>query len=319
MVDIQMVLIIQKISDIKNNPKITLSFLLFFSIGLISSEYNQAVAEESYVPSWIKKTAEWWGEEKISDEEFINASQYLLDQGILKIPEPESTIDAVCGVGATLDENSGDCEILEEKSKGVFQEAVQAHQNIVTSWIKVTALWWGQGKISDQDFVDALTYLAENRILETPSPKVEQAFQKLPKPKDPLEGIPTYTTSWTNIDRMEDFQIQGHRNSENYLLRFKLISVDEREIASDGTISISIMDEYNRILYLDAFSVKKNDYSKYEKQFSEDTDLVYYWDIPTSDVKLGFGEFGTAKILFTDRAGNSFSNEFNQIPIPRFS
>ena len=243
-----------------------------------------------------------------------------MDKGILNIPEPESKIDAVCGIGATLDEKSGDCEILEEEeANGVFQEAVQAHQNIVTSWIKVTALWWGQSKISDQDFVDALTYLAENRILETPAPEVEQAFQKLPKAKDPLEGIPTYTTSWTNIDRMEDFQIQGHRNSENYLLRFKLISIDEREIGSDGTVSISIMDEYNRILYLDAFSVKKNDYSLYKEQFTENEDLVYYWDIPTSNVKMGFGEFGIAKIVFTDRAGNSFSNEFNKIPIPKFS
>ena len=312
--------LIRNISDFKNDKKISFSFLVLFSIGLLSIGYLDAKAEESNVPSWIKKTAEWWGEEKISDEEFINASQYLLDEGILKIPEPESTIDAVCGIGATLDENSGDCEILdEEESNGVFQEAVPAHQNIVTSWIKVTALWWGQSKISDQDFVDALTYLAENRILETPGPQIEQVFQKLPKPIDPLEGIPTYTTSWTNIDRMEDFQIQGHRNSDNYLLRFKLISVDEREIASDGTVSISIMDEYNRILYLDAFSVKKNDYSTYEEQFTENEDLVYYWDIPTSDVNMGFGEFGTAKIVFTDRAGNSFTNEFDQIPIPRFS
>ncbi len=307
------------ISDFKNNQKITCCFVLFFLIGITSLGFNQVVAEESFVPSWIKKTAQWWGEEKISDEDFINASQYLLDKGILKIPEPESRIDTVCGIGATLDDKSGKCEILEEESKGVFQEAVQPHQSIVTSWIKVTALWWGQSKISDQDFIDSLTYLVENRILETPAPKVEQVLQKLPKPKDPLEDIPMYTTTWTNIDRMEYFQIQGHRNSDNYLLRFKLISVDEREVGSDGTVSIAIMDKYNRILYLDVFSVKKNEFSLYKPQFSKDKDIVYSWDIPISHVKLGFGEFGTAKIVFTDRVGNSFSNEFNNIPIPRFS
>ena len=79
------------------------------------------------------------------------------------------------------------------------------------------------------------------------------------------------------------------------------------------------MDEYNRILYLDAFSVKKNDFSKYQISFSNDDDLVYYWEIPTSDVKLGFGEMGTSKIVFTDRAGNSFSNDYTGISIPKFS
>ena len=150
-------------------------------------------------------------------------------------------------------------------------------------------------------------------------PELESAFQKLPEPINPLAGYPTYTTSWTNIERMEDFQVQGHSNSENYLLRFKLVSVDQKEIASDGTISISIMDKYNRILYLDAFSVKKNDFSKYRISFSNDEDLVYYWEIPTSDVKLGFGELGSAKIVFTDRARNSFSGEFNEVAIPSFS
>jgi len=183
----------------------------------------------------------------------------------------------------------------------------------------VTALWWGQNKISDQDFVDALEYLAENRILEIPGPELESAFQKLPEPINPLASYATFTTSWTNIERMEDFQVQGHRNSENYLLRFKLVSVDQKEIASDGTISISIMDKYNRILYLDAFSVKKNDFSKYQIPFSNDEDLIYSWDIPTSDVKLGFGELGTAKMVFTDRAGNSFSKDYSGVTIPKFS
>ena len=219
-----------------------------------------------------------------------------------------------------FDEQTGDCEIPdEEDSTGVFPDAVSEHQSIITSWIKVTALWWGQSKISDQDFVDAITYLAENRILSIPGPELEPAFQKLPEPINPLDAYPTYTTSWTNIDRMENFQAEGHSNSENYLFRFQLISVDEKEIASDGTISISIIDENKRILYLDAFSVQKNDFSKQKKPFLDEEDLVYFWEIPTSDVKFGFGELGLVKIVFTDRGSNSFSSEFDGIAIPQFT
>jgi hypothetical protein len=46
---------------------------------------------------------------------------------------------------------------------------------------------------------------------------------------------------------------------------------------------------------------------------------VYFWEIPTSDVKLGFGELGMAKIVFTDRGSNSFSSEFDSIAIPQFT
>lgn len=305
---------------LKKNLKSTLMLLAIFSLGLSFTGINDAIAQESKVPSWIKITAQWWGEEKISDQEFIDSLQYLLEKEILSIPAPEASIDSVCGVGATFDEQTGDCEIPdEEDSTGVFPDTVSKHQNIVTSWIKVTALWWGQSKISDQDFIDAITYLAENRILSIPGPELEPAFQKLPEPINPLDAYPTYTTSWTNIDRMENFQSEGHSNSENYLFRFQLISVDEKEIASDGTISISIIDENKRILYLDAFSVQKNDFSKQKKPFLDEEDLVYFWEIPTSDVKLGFGELGIVKIVFTDRGSNSFSSEFHGIAIPQFT
>jgi len=305
---------------LKKNLKSTLMLLAIFSLGLSFTGINDAIAQESKVPSWIKITAQWWGEEKISDQEFIDSLQYLLEKEILSIPALEASIDSVCGVGATFDEQTGDCEIPdEEDSTGVFPDTVSKHQNIVTSWIKVTALWWGQSKISDQDFIDAITYLAENRILSIPGPELEPAFQKLPEPINPLDAYPTYTTSWTNIDRMENFQSEGHSNSENYLFRFQLISVDEKEIASDGTISISIIDENKRILYLDAFSVQKNDFSKQKKPFLDEEDLVYFWEIPTSDVKLGFGELGLVKIVFTDRGSNSFSSEFDGIAIPQFT
>jgi len=305
---------------LKINLKSTLMLLAIFSLVLSFTGINDAIAQESNVPSWIKITAQWWGEEKISDQEFIDSLQYLLEKEILSIPAPEVSIDPVCGVGAMFDEQTGDCESPdEEDSTGVFPDSVSKHQSIVTSWIKVTALWWGQSKISDQDFVDAITYLAENRILSIPGPELEPAFQKLPEPINPLDAYPTYTTSWTNIDRMENFQSEGHSNSENYLFRFQLISVDEKEIASDGTISISIIDENKRILYLDAFSVQKNDFSKQKKPFLDEEDLVYFWEIPTSDVKLGFGELGLVKIVFTDRGSNSFSSEFDGIAIPQFT
>jgi plastocyanin len=40
-------------------------------------------ADAQLVPDWIKNTAKWYGEEKISETEFLNAIKYLIDNGII--------------------------------------------------------------------------------------------------------------------------------------------------------------------------------------------------------------------------------------------
>jgi len=46
-------------------------------------------AQENGIPSWIKDTAIWWGEGKISDNDFINALQWLINEEILKVPQTD--------------------------------------------------------------------------------------------------------------------------------------------------------------------------------------------------------------------------------------
>ncbi len=50
-----------------------------FSLG-----YSVRVsAQESSIPTWIKKTAQWWSQNQTSDSEFLAAIQYLIDNNIL--------------------------------------------------------------------------------------------------------------------------------------------------------------------------------------------------------------------------------------------
>ena len=48
-----------------------------------------AVAEENKIPNWIKTTAGFWVDEKISDDEFISALQFLINKGILNVPSSD--------------------------------------------------------------------------------------------------------------------------------------------------------------------------------------------------------------------------------------
>lgn len=55
--------------------------------GLVMGLSINATAEESKIPSWIKNTAKWWAEGQVRDSDFINALQWLMDNGILKTPK----------------------------------------------------------------------------------------------------------------------------------------------------------------------------------------------------------------------------------------
>ena len=74
--------------------KVLIIVILGVAISGITIPSTFVLAEEGLIPSWIKKTALFWADEKTSDKEFINALQYLVDQNILVIPETtQATVD----------------------------------------------------------------------------------------------------------------------------------------------------------------------------------------------------------------------------------
>ena len=53
-----------------------------------------AFAETNQLPDWIKNNAMWWAEGKISEQEYVNSIQFLIENGIInvgesKMPKPE--------------------------------------------------------------------------------------------------------------------------------------------------------------------------------------------------------------------------------------
>ena len=61
---------------------------LVLLIGVVG--FNFASAEK--VPLWIKNTAKWYGEGKISETEFLNAIRYLVNNGIIILDESKDQI-----------------------------------------------------------------------------------------------------------------------------------------------------------------------------------------------------------------------------------
>ena len=84
------------------------------------------------IPSWIKTTTGYWIDGFSSDSEFVNAMQFLINEGIIVIPPTASG-------GETATE--------------------------IPSWIKTTTGYWVSNKITDVEFINVIQWLINNGII----------------------------------------------------------------------------------------------------------------------------------------------------------
>ena len=68
----------------KKMQKVMLSLIpIIIGLGLTTN----AFAENILVPTWVKNTAEWWADDKISETEFANAIEFLVNEGIINLKD----------------------------------------------------------------------------------------------------------------------------------------------------------------------------------------------------------------------------------------
>ena len=101
----------------------------------------------------MKNNASWWSERQISQTEFTNALEFLINEGIIYIPPTDPGIPGP-------DKN-------------------------IPDWVRNTAGWWSDGKIPDSGFINAMKYLIEIGIIEvdasSPEITVEETIQEIPE------------------------------------------------------------------------------------------------------------------------------------------
>lgn len=89
---------------------------------------------EKGIPQWVKNSVRWWAQDQIDEYSFVLGIQHLIRTGILTPPSQENfSID-------DLDEN-------------------QSFGAKIPKYVKQTSLWWADGMISEQEFIDGIGYL----------------------------------------------------------------------------------------------------------------------------------------------------------------
>ena len=108
-----------------------IALVLIITIGIFMIMIPSAYAEN--IPNWVKNTAGWWSTDVISETEFVNAIEFLVNEGIIDVSGSNNN-----------ETNTGG----------------------VPNWVKNTAGWWSTDVISETEFVNAIEFLVNEGIIE---------------------------------------------------------------------------------------------------------------------------------------------------------
>lgn len=99
-----------------------------------TAEFNLVDMGNIVIPFWIKQVAFYWiSPDGISDQNYVDAIEFLIKEKIIVIPETEKSDDIT-----------------------------ESH---IPEWIKTSTLWWLEEKISDKEYAQALQYMIKSGII----------------------------------------------------------------------------------------------------------------------------------------------------------
>jgi hypothetical protein len=93
------------------------------------------IKNNGVVPIWVKSIVSLWGVEKITDENFLNMLQYLIENDIIKIPKEN------------VFENTKELKML--------------------SWIRGNLNTWSQGEVPNSEFFKNMNWLIKNKFIKS--------------------------------------------------------------------------------------------------------------------------------------------------------
>ncbi len=102
-----------------------------FDVVFAGNATNQTSTD---VPLWIKNDVRWWVEEKISDRDFLLGMQHLIRIGVIIPPAGPPDLEGAAPIKVPI-------------------------------WVKTTAKWWVEDKVTDDEFRSAMRFLVEKGII----------------------------------------------------------------------------------------------------------------------------------------------------------
>ena len=96
---------------------------IFFGIIILGTSFTilSADGESDVIPDWIKNTAKWWADGQINESEYVATLQYLIDNGIIVVDSPISSVLAT-NVAIPNEQRAHSFEVTVESHQYNFEE-----------------------------------------------------------------------------------------------------------------------------------------------------------------------------------------------------
>ncbi len=96
-----------------------------------------AATSAQIIPDWVKNNAGWWAAGDIDDNSFVQGIQFMIKEGLMRIPATE-------------------------QGKG-------SQDNNIPDWVKNNAGWWAAGDIDDNSFVQGIQFMIKEGLMKISS------------------------------------------------------------------------------------------------------------------------------------------------------
>jgi len=211
-----------KVFQIRSSIVLILSFSLIGSGILVPN----SSAQDAQIPDWIKNVAGWWANGEISENQFLDAIGYLINNNIISIPFMPCS----------------------EKTESLTTSSDKK----VPDWIKNVAGWWANGEISENEFLTGIEYLINNNIilLDFIPCSIITESQTISSAKLVPDWVKN-NAKWWSEDLIEDADFV---NGIEYLIKKQIIGIDNKKILGnvpleDVTFSPSWQINKNNLVF----------------------------------------------------------------------
>ncbi|MBS3922048.1 MAG: hypothetical protein KGZ37_02725, partial [Nitrosarchaeum sp.] len=115
------------------NSKVTVGIISFVINSNDVSSVESKSFQDTKIPDWIKSNAGWWAAGQIDDNSFVQGIQFLIKEGLMKIP--------------------------------ISEQGSVSQDTKIPDWIKSNAGWWAAGQIDDNSFVQGIQFLIKEGLM----------------------------------------------------------------------------------------------------------------------------------------------------------
>ncbi len=104
----------------------------------------------------------------------------------------------------------------------------------IPDWIRNNALWWAQGAIEDEEFINGIQYLVRQRVLTLPRPGEGTLPSSEEAPSESSDGsVPGYVKTVAELWANRQISNQEFINGMQYLVKEGIITVPTSQTPSD--------------------------------------------------------------------------------------